>query len=152
MEERVVRLLVEVVELEREVKEMRREVGEERAEDAAGDARVLAVVLLVLAVGLGHLVQGWWGRRAVQHRAGGGQGEAMVEVVTVGRAEEAAVTPPVVGEDDLERVEVVREGGTSGVEGVEGRGGRRGGRGRGEAGGVRDEAAQWWRCLLLSQK
>ena len=162
MEERVARLVVDVVEVLREVRAMREEVAEElralrgdvaeeRGEGAAGDARVLAVAFLCLVVGLGHLVQGWWGRRGGRQQDGGGQGEALVEVVTLGRTEETAA-PAVAGEGDLERVEVVREGGATGEEGVDGRGGvGRGGRVRGEAGGVRGEAAEWWRCLLVSR-
>ena len=146
------RLLVEVVELVREVRELREEVAEERAEDAAGDGRVLAVVVMGLVVGLGHLGQGWWRwRRQGRHRGEGG-GEALSEVVTIGRTEEATVAPGVAGEGDLERVEGVREGGAPRAEGVEGRGEvGRGGRGRGEAGGGRGEAVEWWRCLLVSR-
>ena len=159
MEERVVRLLVEVVEVAREmramreevaeeraeVRAMREEVAEERAEDAAGDGRVLAVAVLGLVVGLGHLVQGWWRwRRQGRHRGEEG-GEALSEVVTIGRTEEAAVSPIVPGEGDLERVEVVREGGATGEEGVDARGGV------GRGGRVRGGEAECWRCLLVSR-
>ena len=144
MEERVGRLVVDLVEVLREVRAVRREVAEGRVEDASGDTGVLWVAVLGLVVGLGHLVQGWWGRRVGRHRGGEG-GVDLAEVVTVGRTEEVTVVPAVSGEGDLERVEVVRVGGAVGEEGAEGRGGGRGGRGRGED-------APWWNCLLLSQK
>ena len=139
MEERVARILLEVVELVGEVKALRGEVAEERGEDAAGDARVLALVLLGLAVGLGHLGQGWWRWRRQRRQRGDEGGEALTEVVTIGRTEEAMVVPAVAGEGDLERVEVVREGGNVRGEGVEGRGGVVRGR-------------EWWDCLLVSRR
>ena len=155
MEERVARILVEVVELVGEVAAMREEMGREvrslrgemaegRTEDAAGDARVLAVVLVGLVVGLGHLGQGWWRWRRQRRQRGEGGGEALSEVVTIGRTEEAAA-PAVAGEGDLERVVVVREGGATGEEGVDGRGGV------GRGGRVRGGEAEWWRCLLVSR-
>ena len=144
MEERVVRVLVEMVEMVREVRAAREDLAEMAAADAARDARVEAVlgwVVVGVLVGVGHVVQGWWGRRGGQHRDGGRRRatEDLVEVVTVGRTEEAAVTPVVSGEGDLEQVEVVREGGTPRAEGVEG---------RGEG---RNREAEWWRCLLVSR-
>ena len=142
MEERVARLVVDVVEVLRELRATREDLAAMAAADAAGDSRVLAVVVLGLVVGVGHLVQGWLGRRRGPHRGDGG-GEALSEVVTIGRTEEAAVAPAVPGEGDLERVEVVREGGNVGGEGAEGRGGLVGGRARGDR--------AWWDCLLVSR-
>ena len=150
MEERVVRILVEVVGLVREVREAREDLAAMAAADVSRGGRVEVVlgwVVVGVLVGVGHVVQGWWGRRGGQQRDREGLDEALTEVVTVGRTEEATVAPAVVpvvsGEGDLEQVEVVQEGGRPRAEGVEGRGGRRE-EGRGGGG-------EWWRCHLVSR-
>ena len=79
MEERVARIVVEVVELVGEVVALREEMGREvrevrealavvAAEDGTRDWRVLVLAALGLVVGLGHLAQGWWGRRGGRDR------------------------------------------------------------------------------------
>ena len=142
MEERVLRVLVEVVEVLREVRALRGEVAEGRGEDVTRTAWVLVAVVAGLVVGLGKLAQGWRRGRGGRQRGQEGLDEALMEVVTIGRTEEAVAAPPTAGEGDLVQVEVAREGGAPRAEGGEGRGGGRGGDGRRE---------EWWKCLLVSR-
>ena len=135
----------------REVRALRGEVAEGRGEDGTRTAWVLVAVVAGLVVGLGQLAQGWRRRRGGRQRDREGLAEALTEVVAVGRTEEAVAAPPAAGEGDLVQVEVAREGEAPRAEGGEGRGGGREGRGQGEVGGVRGEAAEWWRCLLVSR-